>query len=98
MQPHVQIQYKLALIRCQYLSTNTTIHSTNFYLQIILGLASFEFQSSCQMANLSFLLFVLALSLSTVFAADATTLQDFCVTNPIGQGIINKHTHEYCFN
>jgi len=32
------------------------------------------------MANLSFLLPVLALSLSVVFAADASTLQDFCVT------------------
>ncbi|CAK8531423.1 unnamed protein product [Lathyrus sativus] len=38
------------------------------------------------MANLSFLLSVLALSLSVVFAADPNTLQDFCVTNPIGQG------------
>ncbi|AES64843.1 putative germin, rmlC-like cupin domain-containing protein [Medicago truncatula] len=39
------------------------------------------------MANLSFLLPVLALSLLAVFAVDAaTTLQDFCVTNPIGQG------------
>ncbi|WJX23258.1 hypothetical protein P8452_12481 [Trifolium repens] len=34
--------------------------------------------------NFSFLLLVLALSL--VFAVDASTLQDFCVTNPIGQG------------
>jgi hypothetical protein len=50
-------------------------------------LSNFEFQSSYQMANLSFLLSVLALSLLAVFAADATTLLDFCVTNPIGQGI-----------
>jgi hypothetical protein len=41
------------------------------------------------MANFSFLLLVLALSL--VFAVDASTLQDFCVTNPIGQGIINNN-------
>ena len=32
------------------------------------------------MANLSFLLPVLALSLSVLFATDASTLQDFCVT------------------
>jgi len=38
------------------------------------------------MAKLTLLLPLLALSLSTVFAADATTLLDFCVTNPIGQG------------
>ncbi|KEH37070.1 putative germin, rmlC-like cupin domain-containing protein [Medicago truncatula] len=38
------------------------------------------------MANLSLMLPLLALSLLAVFAADATTLQDFCVTNPIGQG------------
>jgi hypothetical protein len=40
------------------------------------------------MANLSFLLPILALSLSSVFVAYASTLQDFCVTNPIGQGIL----------
>ncbi|CAJ2657911.1 unnamed protein product [Trifolium pratense] len=38
------------------------------------------------MANLLFLLPILALSLSPVFVAYASTLQDFCVTNPIGQG------------
>ncbi|XP_058749422.1 putative germin-like protein 2-1 isoform X1 [Vicia villosa] len=39
------------------------------------------------MANLSlFLLSALAFSLSVVFAVDPSTLQDFCVTNPIGQG------------
>ena len=44
------------------------------------------------MANFSFLLPVLALSLSAVFAAYASsTLQDFCVTNPIGQGIVSKY-------
>ncbi|XP_058749423.1 putative germin-like protein 2-1 isoform X2 [Vicia villosa] len=38
------------------------------------------------MANLSlFLLSALAFSLSVVFAVDPSTLQDFCVTNPIGQ-------------
>ncbi|XP_012569795.1 putative germin-like protein 2-1 [Cicer arietinum] len=38
------------------------------------------------MANISLLLFVLALSLSAVLATDPSTLQDFCVANPIGQG------------
>ncbi|XP_050872539.1 putative germin-like protein 2-1 [Lathyrus oleraceus] len=38
------------------------------------------------MANLSFLLSLLALSLSVVFAADPSTLLDFCVTAPISQG------------
>jgi len=49
------------------------------------------------MANLSFLLPVLALSFLVVFAADATTLQDFCVTNPIGQGIINTHSRVFLY-
>ncbi|KAL5097707.1 hypothetical protein RYX36_002034 [Vicia faba] len=39
------------------------------------------------MANLSLILLsALALSFSLVFATDPSTLQDFCVTNPIGQG------------
>ncbi|KAK2394633.1 putative germin protein 2-1 [Trifolium repens] len=38
------------------------------------------------MANLSFLMSLLALSLSHVFAADPSNLQDFCVANPIDQG------------
>ncbi|CAK8531421.1 unnamed protein product [Lathyrus sativus] len=39
------------------------------------------------MANLSLILLLsLAFSLSVVFAADPSTLQDFCVTNPIAQG------------
>ncbi|WJX23260.1 hypothetical protein P8452_12483 [Trifolium repens] len=38
------------------------------------------------MANLSFLMSLLALSLSLVFAADPSNLQDFCVANPIDQG------------
>jgi hypothetical protein len=43
------------------------------------------------MANLSFLMSLLALSLSHVFAADPSNLQDFCVANPIDQGIIYKY-------
>ncbi|GAU22877.1 hypothetical protein TSUD_376880 [Trifolium subterraneum] len=38
------------------------------------------------MANLSFLLPILALSFSSVFVAYASTIQDFCVTNPLSQG------------
>jgi hypothetical protein len=52
---------------------------------------TFQISSFYQMANLSFLMSLLALSLSHVFAADPSNLQDFCVANPIDQGIIYKY-------
>jgi len=93
---HIYIVYKKASMQC-YVSSSSTNNQLLLKHIIPATANSTSAFCSCQMANPSFFLTVLALSLSVVLTSATSTLQDFCVADPEEKGTADTCMHmHYC--